>query len=322
MATKTKEAETAELDATDTEAGEARDEAETLTDAEESIEDGAGTEDTGLDSPLEGEDQDTQGSPPDEAKMLAGMGLDKYRSVDHALQGLVEAQKLIGQRDYYSQIGQQFAPHAQRFQEWLSAQAQPKAPEPAWNPPHPWDERMQRLEAIALAGGDPWTALPESERRMVTDYLGYRNNWWATVMNDPSRLTQIMGRQMEGIVQTALADRDRKTTAQAFVQRNRDLIQDPMGYRELDSLLGSGVPGEYAEEIVRLRMKVRDLGGEADTVAAGKRELEEKKQQLRSKASLRGKRSAQASVDFDVTKMSRDEIRRAVEEMDEAGVLE
>lgn len=279
----------------------------------------ADSDDSGLDDVA----PDTQTSSED-AEILAGYGLDKYRSIDDALKGAAEAQRLIGERNEMAEFGRQIAPHYQQFQQYLQAQQQAEQyqPEPAWAPPHKYDEEMQRLEAFARAGEEGWGQLSQEQQEKVSGYLEYRNQWWNSVFNNPQKLLEDVFRPgVEQIIGQALQHRDMQHQAQAFVQQSKDLITNPITYRELDELLARGVPSDVAQELVRARQALAGVEGARQKVESEKGSLENQKRQLRRRASRRGQVSGKPNMEFDVDKMNYDEIQRAVLQAEEAGAL-
>lgn len=246
--------------------------------------------------------------------LLQQYGLDKYKSVEDALKGFSEAQSLIGQRDQYAEFGRQIAPHYQQFQAWLQ-QNQQQEPEPFWNPPHKWDEEMQRLSTLAMAGGEAWDNMRPEDRRRVEEYTNYKNNWWQRVFNEPQTFaSQVVGPYIEQKIGQAFQQRDLNYRAQEFAERNRDLIQDREAYAELDGLLAEFVPERYAEELVRLRRKV-------GSVESKEQDLDSKKKELRARNRIRGKTGGKPTLTINPEKDTYDQIQRKVLAAEAAGVL-
>ncbi len=303
---------------------------------------GAGPEDASLDTKetVVDDDQVTEGEPDtaqapvDLGSLMGELGLgEKYQTPEEALRGFAQAQKLIGARDRYADIGRDVEPHWDSFQEYMKQQQDQAAAdsEPVWQPPHEYDDEMSKLEVLANAAQmshargetlDAWEAIPQKDKDKVVDYLNYRQTWWNKVFNHPEAfISEVVFPGVKRHIEGMFEKRDQNQVAQDFVRRNKDILDNPEAYRRLDQLMAPhvGVPGEQAAYIVRLEAENSKLRGSAPTQPANdNHKKEDAKRRLASRGGRPGKKP---SMDIDVSKMSYDDIADHVLKLEAAGAL-
>jgi hypothetical protein len=167
----------------------------------------------------------------------AGIPLEAENDVA-ALQTLLAAYQQQQRRDYYSELGQQVAPHQAQFQQWLAEQgqrqqAQQQTP-PAWRPPE------LRKEWLSMVERDPETGVLRSKAgydpgiaQNVTKYLDWRENF----MDRPDEfLVPLIEQRAMELVERKLSERDQRSSADQILQENSSwmLAKDTSGQFVVD----------------------------------------------------------------------------------------
>ena len=226
------------------------------------------------------EQEDTQPTE-EELELYAG----KYGSVEDLESGYGELQKKLSERDDYARFGQNVAPHWGEFQRWQSEgryqQQQQQQPEPEpempmpWNPPHQYADVQK---AIGMRGTESWEALSESERGNAESYLNYYDNKWNNWFTNPYQMMEELATPyINNAIQQHYGQLQAQMQASSFLTEHKDALEGH--YQELDQLLASGVPADYAREIIVHRKAALD----------GKVLDDERVELQRKKAKLKGR---------------------------------
>ncbi len=135
-----------------------------------------------------------------------------------ALQNLLQAYRRSTQPNYYAQLGQRLAPHAEQIQAYLKQQAQPAPTQPsAWQAPPFRREWLQMVEVDpetgqmrAKAGYDP--ALVEK----VQAYSEWRDKF---LQEPESMIGPLVEQRAQAIIDQKLAGFQEQRTAESLVAR-------------------------------------------------------------------------------------------------------
>lgn len=163
----------------------------------------------------------------------------KYRTDDDLIDGLTHAARMVGQRNQYAEIGQQFASDLPAFQEWLQQRQQP-APQPQegpwWNPPQfnpAWNSWLDPET------GRPVENAPLEVQQAAQKWIDFHNEHERRLRLDfPGALKPALAefeQQILGKIRSELEGRESavkiKTTADSIRDRNAQWLyaRDPQG---------------------------------------------------------------------------------------------
>lgn len=217
-----------------------------------------------------------------EAELYAG----KYGNVEDLEHGYRELQRKMSERDDYARFGQNVAPHWTEFQQWKAQQSAPQPepePEMPWNPPHDYSA-VQR--AIGLRGTEAWENLRADERAQAEEYVNYYDQKWNSWFTNPYGMMEELAQPyIHHAIQQHFGQFQAQMEASNFLNQHKDDLDGHL--QELDQLLASGVPAEYAREIIVHRKAAKTEKSIADEKTA----LQIKKDRLRGRVTRGAQRS-------------------------------
>lgn len=205
----------------------------------------------------------------DEVRDKYGVDLSgKYQSDDAAIEGLVNAQKLVGQRDEYAQLGQQLYPYLNQIQEFLSSGQQgqngqtqqpqqpqgqqPEQPDAWWNPPQ-FNQAWNRW----LDEGQVREDAPLQVRQEIEQYLSYHDDWANKLTRNPQEafkpIEQSVERKVMERVEQMLSEREQQQRAyqqaNSIMQSRQDAVfrKTPSGEFVTDDR-GQRVMSEFGQK--------------------------------------------------------------------------
>lgn len=172
----------------------------------------------------------------------------KYKSDEDALQGLLNAARMVGRRNEEAELGRYYREHYQQFQQYLAAQQNPQyqqqiaqqygqrqEPEQEnwWSPPE-WNDGWNRYIVRDPATGEAMLAenTPLEVKTAIEKRRAYLEDWQHKLATNPveafkglmgdvrKQITQEFEQRLEQIREN---DR-RQAEAQTILQRNSDWI--------------------------------------------------------------------------------------------------
>jgi hypothetical protein len=210
--------------------------------------------------PEGGEPSEPGGDDPAESAFLEGLrerGWDhNFKTAEEALEGLVELRRFSSRKMEHEALGR-LAAEAGMTPAQLQAEQKrigEQDDDPfSWRPPVQYDPRWEReikvLEDGTLQGPD----------EMVGDFkkfVGYREDYWARLGNDPSALVRSNRPAIESIVADVLAQQKAAEMSENFLKTNGEFIRDHR--TEFQNLLERGMP----PDLVLDHLKMKHVGAE------------------------------------------------------------
>jgi len=228
----------------------------------------------------------------------------KYRDEAELRKGLVNAAKLVGQRDEYAELGRMYAQHGDNFRKYLEGQQHPQAgqaPPPQqpqqngwWNPPE-WNDSWNKYidpETQSLRDDTPLEI-----RRRAEERLDYIDRWRHNLATNPNKAFEPVYEDIENRIlskvraeyEQRLNWQNQQSEADQLVASGRDwiyqthegqILTDAQGRKlfthagalmveELQHLANLGIKDQTeAFKIAQLRVKER-MGTLAPTPSAG-----------------------------------------------------
>lgn len=145
-----------------------------------------------------------------------------FKDDTSAYQGLIQAYRQLQQRNYYADVGQRIAPHAQQFQEFLrqreqqTAQTQAAQPKPWAAPPYKreWLQMVETDESTGQLRSKPGYDPAIADR--VTAYAEWRDKF---LQSPDEVLKPWVAAEAQQIVQAQMATYEESRQADSLVQR-------------------------------------------------------------------------------------------------------
>lgn len=197
-----------------------------------------------------------------EAARNYGVDLSSFQDDASALAYLAQQANSARQANYYAQLGQQLAPHAQGIRSYLEQQQAPQ--QPAQPERQPWEAPTIDQRYFQLVERDPQTGIilprhpsvPAEIVKAVTDYV----NWHEQFQQNPAAaiqpLVESRAQQLaRETVQEELRQQQQAATVRSILERNAQWMYatDEQG-RQLRNPDGSLVPSTFgARYIYHLR---------------------------------------------------------------------
>jgi hypothetical protein len=179
-----------------------------------------------------------------EAARTLGYDLSSYQDDQSALAHLVQSAARAKEANYYAQLGQQLAPHAQGIQEYLAQQKKPVVQErPAYAPPE-FDKRWLSLVEFDQNTG-MYLAKPGAPSEVAQKVNAFAE-WQEKFRANPLEMIQPaiddrLSRVVEERVSAVLANHQRQQSINQIVAQNADWMYQ----KGADGRPLSGADGRY-----------------------------------------------------------------------------
>jgi hypothetical protein len=147
------------------------------------------------------------------------MGVElPYEDDAAALNDLIRARQQLQARDYYSELGQRFAPLAPQIQEYLRTRTPAAQPEAPWAPPK-FDKSW-----LAMVERDPETgvlrAKPGHDPGIAEKVQAYAD-WRDRFLDNPEQVVApLIEQRAQGLIEAKFAEYAQQTLAEDLVRRN------------------------------------------------------------------------------------------------------
>lgn len=202
----------------------------------------------------------------------AGLPVNKYKTGEDAVKGLIEGYNKLGERDEMAKLGEEYLhlQQAPQFQQAVSLMqqqsAQPQAGPGGWSPP-PWtdnDERM--LLAEAKSQGASINSLEDLQQlnsplaRKYLDHSTYTEGFWRTKMKDTNAFLQFVWDGLQPHLQQLAVNQAEADKLSGYLTENQEDWDN-----DAFSLI-SQRPAEATIELARVRKELAQLKGQADDV--------------------------------------------------------
>jgi hypothetical protein len=164
---------------------------------------------------------------------LQGLGVQgDWQDDGQALRALAGAYQSAGQRNYYTDLGQSLAPHANDIREFLASRqpAQPEAKPGPWTPP-PFDKRWLSVVEVDQATGQfrskqGYDPAYGTQVQAYSDYVsGFQERFWT---NPVDTIREMIGdyvsEQANQVVQQNFGAYREQVMAGQVVEQNRDWL--------------------------------------------------------------------------------------------------
>lgn len=205
----------------------------------------------------------------------------KYQNGEQAIQGLLNAARLVGQRSQEAELGRRFAGYETEFQQFLRERqeqaakqaqvvGQQQAQEPWWNPPA-YDESWQRwISRDAEGNATLREDTPLEVRRAIEERRTYLERWQHQLHTDPAKALQAPLEQFRQQVRDEVLEEIRwqqqqqqqTQYASQFVNQNAEWIYQKAGNGDYvrDFQTGAPVPTQAGAYFIQSLMQLNQGG--------------------------------------------------------------